>query len=88
MKRHLFTILMSIMAAVISAAVFVLALFHQFALVEVTASLSTGLQVFFLSSAMGDWLEKRKEPNRVRNSATVLVTIFLVAFYSVTRYLH
>jgi hypothetical protein len=87
MKRHLFTILMSFMAAVISAAVFVLALFHQFALVEVTASLSTGLQVFFLSSAIGDWVEKRKEPNRVRNSATVLVTIFLVAFYSVTRYL-
>jgi hypothetical protein len=88
MKRHLFTILMSFMAAVISAAVFVLALFHQFALVEVTASLSTGLQVFFLSSAIGDWLEKKKEPNRLRNSASVLVTVFLVAFYSVTRYLH
>ena len=88
MKRHLFTVLMSFVAAVISSTIFVVALFHQFALVEVTASLSTGLQVFFLSSAIGDLLEKKKEPNRLRNSATILVTVFLVAFYSVTRYLH
>lgn len=88
MRRHLFTVLMSFLAAVISGAVFVVALFRQFALVEVTASLITGLQVFFLSSAIGDWLEKKKEPNRLRNSATILVTVFLVAFYSVTRYLH
>jgi hypothetical protein len=88
MKRHVLTVLMSLVAAVISGAVFVLALLHQFALVEVTASLSTGLQVFFLSSAIGDLLEKKKEPSRLRNSATVLVTVFLVAFYWVTRYLH
>jgi uncharacterized membrane protein len=88
MKRHILTVLMSVVAAVISGAVFVVALFHQFALVKVTASLITGLQVFFLSSAIGDLLEQKKEPNRLRNSATVLVTVFLVAFYSVTRYLH
>ena len=88
MKRHLFTVIMSFVAAVISGAIFVVALFHQFALVEVSASLITGLQVFFLSSAIGDLLEKKKEPNRFRNSAAVLVTVFLVAFYSVTRYLH
>ncbi len=43
---------------------------------------------FFLSSAIADLLEKNKEPNRVRNSVVVLVTIFLVAFYSFTRYFH
>lgn len=88
MKRHVFTVLMSFAAGVISGAIFVVALFHQFALVEVTASLITGLQVFFLSSAIADLLEKKKEPSRLRNSATILVTVFLVAFYSVTRYLH
>ncbi len=88
MKRHVLTVLMSFVASVISGAVFVVALFHQFALVEVAASILTGLQVFFLSSAIGDLLDERKEPNRVRNSAVVLVVVFLVAFYSVTRYLH
>ena len=86
MKRHVLTVLMSFAAAMISGAVFIVALFHQFALVEVAASILTGLQVFFLSSAIGDLLDEKKEPNRARNSAVVLMTVFLVAFYSLTRY--
>jgi len=85
-KRHILTILMSFVASVISGAVFVVALFHQFALVEVAASILTGLQVFFLSSSIGDLLDEKKEANRPRNAAVVLVTVFLVAFYSFTRY--
>ncbi len=88
MKWHVLTVLMSFAAAMISGAVFVVALFHQFALVEVAASILTGLQVFFLSSAIGDLLDEKKEPNRARNSAVVLMTVFLVAFYSLTRYFH
>jgi len=88
MKRHVVTVLMSFAAAVISGAIFVVALFHQYALVEIAASILTGLQVFFLSAAVGDLLDEKKEPNRARNSAVVLVTVFLVAFYSFTRYFH
>jgi ABC-type uncharacterized transport system permease subunit len=86
MKRHLWTVWMSFAASVISGAVFVIALFHQFALVEVAASILTGLQVFFMSSAIGDLLDENREPNRARNTAVVLVTVFLVGFYSFTRY--
>ncbi len=88
MNRHVLTVLMSLAATVISGAIFVVALFHELALVEVAASILTGLQVFFLSSAIADLLEKNKEPNRARNSVVVLVAIFLVAFYSFTRYFH
>ena len=88
MKRHVLTVLMSLAAAMISGTIFVVALFHQFALVEVAASMLTGVQVFFLSSAIGDVLDEQKEPNRARNSAVVLMTVFLVAFYSLTRYFH
>jgi hypothetical protein len=88
MKRHVLTVLMSLVAAVISGAIFIVALFHQYALVEVAASILTSVQVFFLSSAIGDLLDEKKEPNRARNSAVVLVTVFLVAFYSFTRYFH
>jgi hypothetical protein len=88
MKRHVLTVVMSFVAAVISGAVFVVALFHQFALVEVAASILTGLQVFFLSSAIGDLLDEKKEPSRARNLTVVLVVVFLVAFYSLTRYFH
>ena len=88
MKRHVLSVVMSFVAAVISGIVFVVALFDQYALVEMAASIITALQVYFLSAAIGDLLEKKKETNRTRNSAVVLVTIFLVAFYSFTRYFH
>lgn len=88
MKRHLLIILMSAVAAVISGAIFVVELFYQFALAEVAASIVTGLQVLFLSSSIGDLLDEKKEPNRARNSAVVLMTVFLLAFYSVPRYFH
>ena len=88
MKRQVVTVLMSFAAAVISGTIFVVALFHQYALVEVAASILTGLQVFFLSAAIGDLLDEKTELNRARNSAVVLVTVFLVAFYSFTRYFH
>src|SRR5260370_41591680 len=85
MKRHVLSVVMSLMAAVISGAIFVAALFHEFALVEMAASILTGLQVFFLSSAIGDLLGERKEANRARNSAVGLATIFLVGLYSFWR---
>ena len=87
-RRHVLTILMNLAAAAVTGAIFIIALFHQFPLVEVAASLLTGLQVFFLSSAIGDMLEEKKEASHARNSAAVLFTIFLIAFYSFTRYLH
>ena len=88
MKRHVVSVVMSLVAAVISETVFVFALFEQYALVEMAASIITALQVFFLSSAIGDLLEKKKETNRTRNSAVVLIAIFLVAFYLFRRYFH
>jgi hypothetical protein len=85
-RRHVMTVLMCFAAAGVSGAIFVMALLHEFALVEVASSIVTALQVFFVSSAIGDLLEGKKLPNRGRNSAVVLVTIFLVAFYSFTLY--
>ncbi len=52
MKRHALSVVMCFAAAVISGTIFVAALLHEYALVEVAASVITGLQVFFLSSAL------------------------------------
>ena len=86
MIRYIFAISLSLAAAVTSGAIFLFSLIHQFALVEVAASLVTTLQVFFLSSAIADLLEKAKRSSHRRNSLVVLFTVFLVAFYSFTRY--
>ena len=84
--RYIFAIALSLAASVTSGAIFLFSLIHQFALVEVAASLVTTLQVFFLSSAIADLLEKVKRPSRRRQSLVVLFTLFLVALYSFTRY--
>jgi hypothetical protein len=88
MKRHVLSVVMSSAAAVISGTVFVVALIDQYALVEMAASIVTALQVYFVSSAIGDLLEEKKETNRTRNSVAVVMTIFLVAFYSFRKYFH
>jgi hypothetical protein len=88
MSRHARTILGSAAAAVSSGVIFVIAVLHQFALVEVAASLLTGLQVFFLCSAIGDMLEDQEQANKVRNTAALSLTVLLAGFYAVTAYLH
>jgi len=88
MGRHIFSIMLSLVAAITSGAIFLVSLFHQFALVEIAASLLTGLQVFFLGSAIADMLEKKKNASRLRNSWVIVFTVFVIAFYSFTRYLH
>lgn len=86
MSRYIFAIALSLAASVASGAIFLLALIHQFALVEVAATLVTALQVYFLGSSIADLVEKAKPPASRRTSLVVLFTVFLVAFYSFTRY--
>lgn len=85
-SHYIFAIALSLAASVTSGAIFLFSLIQQFALVEVAATLVTALQVFFLSSAIADLLEKAKRSSQRRNSLVVLLTVFLVAFYSFTRY--
>ena len=84
--RYILGIALCLAASATSGLIFLFSLVHQFALVEVAASLLTALQVYFLSSAIADLLEKAKGPNHRRISFVVLFTVFLVAFYSFTRY--
>ena len=86
MRRYIFAITLSLVASVTSGVIFVFSLIHQFALVEVAASIVTALQVFFLSSAIADVLQRAKRPGNRRTSLVVLLTVFLVAFYSFTQY--
>lgn len=86
MRRYIFAIALSLTASVASGTIFLFALIHQFALVEIAASLATALQVYFLSSAIADMIGSVKLPNKRRNSLAVLFAIFLVAFYSFTLY--
>lgn len=88
MRRQILMVLMSAGASILSGAIFVVAFFHQFALVEVAASLLTWLQVFFLSSAIGDVLEEQGKTNRPRSIAVISLALGLVVFFALTDLRH
>jgi hypothetical protein len=81
MKAHLAVIIVTALAAVTCGATFLFALFRQFGLVEVAASMGAGAEVFFLSSSIGDLLEDKKEPNRVRLIAALGLAFAIVAYF-------
>ena len=78
---------MVLLSAITCGATFLLALYRQFALVEVAASLATGVQVYFLSSSIGDLLEDKEEPSRRRLAGAVAIAGALVVYSLVKRYL-
>ncbi|HWN74288.1 MAG TPA: hypothetical protein VNO13_01000 [Candidatus Udaeobacter sp.] len=81
MKAHLMVIIVTALAAVTCGATFLLALFRQFGLVEVAASLGAGVEVFFLSSSIGDLLEDAPNPNRRRFTAAIVLAAAVVAYF-------
>lgn len=84
-SQHIFSIALSLGASLTSGAIFLISLVDQLPLVEVAASLGTALEVFFLSSAIADWIE-RKKTSRRRNSWAVVLAMALIALYSFTRF--
>jgi hypothetical protein len=83
--RHIFSIGLSLVASLMSGAIFLVSLIDQLPLVEVAASFCTALQVFFLSSAIAD-LIGREKTTRTRNLWVVVFAVVLIAFYSFSRY--
>ena len=86
MKAHLMVIIVTALAAVTCGATFLLALFRQFGLVEVAASLGAGAEVFFLSSSIGDLLEDRKEPNHTRFIAALGLAAAIVVYFLIMNF--
>ena len=85
MKAHLGTVIAAFLSAIICGATFMFALYRQLALVEVAASLSTGAQVYLLSSSIGDLLEGKKEPNKLKLLASVTLAAAVVAYFLILR---
>jgi hypothetical protein len=88
MRRQVLALLMSVGASLLSGAIFLVAFFHQFALVEVAASLLTWLQIFFLSATIGDALELQQKTNRARSIAVISLALGLAAFFVITDLRH
>jgi len=87
LEKHVIAIGVVLVSAITCGATFLLALYRQFALVEVAASLAIGVQLYLLSSSIGELLEDKEEPSRRRLVGASAIAGALVFYFLVKRYL-
>ena len=85
MHRNLGMVIVALLSAIACGATFLLGLYRQFALVEVAASIATGIEVYFLSSSIGDMLEDKEKINNVKLVATIALAASIVAYFLITK---
>ena len=71
------------LTAVTCGVVFLLALLRQFGVVEATACIVAGIEVFFFSSSIGDKLEGKREMNWLRLGIAVALAVGVIAYFLV-----
>ena len=53
-------------SALACGATFLFALYRQLALVAVAASIAAGVELYFLASSPGEWIEAKAEPSKAK----------------------
>jgi len=85
MKGHLAAVLAVFCSALTCGATFLLALYRQLALVEVAACIVLGVELYFLSSTIGDWIEKQSGPSKTRKWIAMGLAAAVVCYFLVAR---
>jgi hypothetical protein len=85
MKKHAVVVIGVLSSAITCGATFLFALYRQLALVEVAASLCTGVLLYLLSSSIGDWIEKKPQANRPRLFVAVGLALGVVLYFLIAR---
>ncbi|HTP68242.1 MAG TPA: hypothetical protein VMJ35_05000 [Dongiaceae bacterium] len=75
------TIALVLLCALVCGATFLFALYRQFALVEVASSLVTMIEVYLLSSSIGELIEGKREIQVFRAVAPVVLAASVVACF-------
>ena len=86
MKSHAGLVIALLLSAITCGATFLFALYRQLALVEVAASLAIGVELYLLSSSIGDWIEKKPEANRLRLVVGLALALGMVSYFLVSKY--
>jgi hypothetical protein len=88
LKRNLIVVVVSFLSALACGATFLFALFRQWALVEVVASIAVGIEVYFFSSSIGELLEDRAQPDHVKMFSAIALAAAVVACFWISKFVH
>ena len=76
------------LCAITCGATFLFALYRQFALVEVASSMITMVEVYLLSSSIGDLIEGKREVRFIRLVVAVALALFVVTYFTISKLTH
>jgi hypothetical protein len=85
MKNQAVRVLAVLCSALTCGATFLLALYRQLALVEVAASIAIGIELYFLSSSVGDWIEKKEKPSKTRVWTAVGLAAGVMCYFLIAK---
>jgi hypothetical protein len=86
MNKQVATLAVTILSAVTCGATFLFALVQQFAMVEIAASIVTGVQLYLLSSTVGDLIEGKTQGRKTKLVASLMLTGGVVVGFLLKRY--
>jgi hypothetical protein len=86
MNKQVVTLAVTILSSVTCGATFLLALARRFAMVEIAASIVTGVQLYLLSSTVGDLIEGKTEGRKTKLAASLMLTGGVVAAFLFEKY--
>jgi hypothetical protein len=79
MKSHAVLVVAVVLSAITCGVTFPFALYRQLALVEVAASMLTAVELYLLSSSIGDWKANQKRLLTAIGLPLAIVWSFLIA---------
>ena len=88
MKNHTVRVLAVLCSALTCGATFLVSLYRQLALVEVAASIAIGVELYFLSSSVGDWIERKERPGKTRVWIAILLAAGVVCYFLIAKTLN
>ena len=85
MKEYLWRVLAVLFSALTCGATFLLALYRQLALVEVSACIVLAVELYFLASSIGEWIEGNPQPNKRRAWIALALAAAVVCYFLIAK---
>jgi len=86
MKRNLGMVIAAFLCAVSCGVTFLFALYRQFAMAEVAASIATGIEVYLLSSSIGDLLEDKATISYLKLATAITLAAAVAGYFLILKF--
>ena len=86
MNKQVVTLAVTILSAITCGATLPVALVRQFAMVEIAASIVTRMQLYLLSSTVGDLIQGKTEGRKTKLIASLMLTGGVVVGFLLKKY--